>query len=577
MDDDRFEHFVADLWEEMGYRTSVRSFSGDAGIDVLARKRGPIGATKAIQVKRYGDSSTVGGPEIQQYFAMKYQVGADEGLIVTTGQFTAPARDRAEELGVRLVNCFGLRSLIENHASIEFYWRYRNELGIDAREISKWLSHRESRKTTEHIKQGLTEVLGDTCLKVGTGLKELGEAGTTARTRLERTGLRLQGFDPVLHSEESDEQEGNRKRTFENRLKRKGETMVERGFRWLETPLVNWKLESRSAVPLTGISPSLRKDRPVTDRWFVITMLGAAAMLAAAVGALNRSGTSIVFTLLLSGAVTSLGGIFISTLLRSLSVAEILRLGYAVPLFIPFAVWNGSSTMYPPLSVFLLPLLGSVGFFIYTSIVGRLGTPRSWALEDVSNSYRAVHEPLTILGMLGSMSVALAVSLAAFGPSHPMLELMDPVTRVLFSCGICAVGVDSSVRIYRGGVLGVVAGGVLIGYLFLIGHTIGGIPSEIIVGSDILLLWMMVLVGGIAWFIVKSRNRSLRISLLMIGGGSFVLVGVAYAVARSTGAPQMEYVLRPELVGYGAVALSVITYVIILVIEWLAVRHTIVE
>jgi lipid A 3-O-deacylase len=62
---------------------------------------------------------------------MKYQVGADEGLIVTTGRFTEPAEDRAAKLGVGLVDGPGLVRLIERHASVEFYHRYRSELGVD--------------------------------------------------------------------------------------------------------------------------------------------------------------------------------------------------------------------------------------------------------------------------------------------------------------------------------------------------------------------------------------------------------------------------------------------------------------
>ena len=61
MDDYRFERFVADLRAEMGDRTTVRRASHDGGIDVLARKRGPGGATEAIQAKRYEESTTVGG------------------------------------------------------------------------------------------------------------------------------------------------------------------------------------------------------------------------------------------------------------------------------------------------------------------------------------------------------------------------------------------------------------------------------------------------------------------------------------------------------------------------------------
>lgn len=41
MDNYAFEHFVADLWEMMGWQTEVSQASLDAGIDVIAEKESP--------------------------------------------------------------------------------------------------------------------------------------------------------------------------------------------------------------------------------------------------------------------------------------------------------------------------------------------------------------------------------------------------------------------------------------------------------------------------------------------------------------------------------------------------------
>lgn len=52
MDDYDFEHFITDLWEEMGWQCKVSQASVDAGIDVVATKQTPYPQKKLIQGHR---------------------------------------------------------------------------------------------------------------------------------------------------------------------------------------------------------------------------------------------------------------------------------------------------------------------------------------------------------------------------------------------------------------------------------------------------------------------------------------------------------------------------------------------
>lgn len=111
-----FEHFVADVWEAQGWTTDVRQASGDAGIDIVARRSAPVDETHVIQAKRYTGDNKVGGPEIQQYAALRQQVpDADAVVVVTSTGFTRAARDRARELNVKLVDGPALRELADRH------------------------------------------------------------------------------------------------------------------------------------------------------------------------------------------------------------------------------------------------------------------------------------------------------------------------------------------------------------------------------------------------------------------------------------------------------------------------------
>lgn len=125
MDNYDFEYFVAGLWKEMGWDTEVSQASVDAGIDVIATKERPYHQKKVIQAKRYSESTTVGGPDIQQYSSLKQQVpNADSVIVVTTSSFTNGAESRADELNVKLIGGDDIVAMIRDFDAYDLVDEY---------------------------------------------------------------------------------------------------------------------------------------------------------------------------------------------------------------------------------------------------------------------------------------------------------------------------------------------------------------------------------------------------------------------------------------------------------------------
>ena len=101
-----FENYLARLLKHSGF-VDVRgtAVTGDQGADLIAKT-----ATKTvvIQAKRYQGS--VGNKAVQEVVAAVKFYHADEGWVVTSGSFTAPAKALAHANHVRLIDGYALRT-----------------------------------------------------------------------------------------------------------------------------------------------------------------------------------------------------------------------------------------------------------------------------------------------------------------------------------------------------------------------------------------------------------------------------------------------------------------------------------
>lgn len=125
MDDQEFEHFIADLWQEMGWDTEVEQQSWDAGVDIRATKSNPFQQKQLIQAKRYSDNNSVGGPDIQQYASLKQQENnVDSVVVVTSSDVTKPGHERAEELNVKIVDVNDLIDIVKENKAHDIVKEY---------------------------------------------------------------------------------------------------------------------------------------------------------------------------------------------------------------------------------------------------------------------------------------------------------------------------------------------------------------------------------------------------------------------------------------------------------------------
>lgn len=126
MDPYDFEKFVGDVWATLGWNTRVVGEPGDRGIDVIATNDDE---KQLIQAKRYGPSTTVGSPEIQQYASLRLQEdGVDTVTIVTTGTFSRQARDLAPELDVVLVDGEQLLDVLDELEAFDVFARHFDDI-----------------------------------------------------------------------------------------------------------------------------------------------------------------------------------------------------------------------------------------------------------------------------------------------------------------------------------------------------------------------------------------------------------------------------------------------------------------
>ncbi|MEW1614871.1 MULTISPECIES: restriction endonuclease [unclassified Streptomyces] len=103
-----FEEAVAELCRRDGCADAeVVGGAGDLGADVVGTT--PDGRRLVVQCKRYGPDNRVGSQDLQRFGGTCYAVhGADIALVVSTGGFTDPALDYAEQCAIL---CYGPEEL----------------------------------------------------------------------------------------------------------------------------------------------------------------------------------------------------------------------------------------------------------------------------------------------------------------------------------------------------------------------------------------------------------------------------------------------------------------------------------
>lgn len=100
MNPQEYESYVAEVYAEEGYKTTVTPYAGDGGIDVIAEKDGK---RVAIQCKNYGHTTrSINADMIRTLYGAAVEQGFDEAHMVTDGDLLPDAEKTAAKLGVRI-------------------------------------------------------------------------------------------------------------------------------------------------------------------------------------------------------------------------------------------------------------------------------------------------------------------------------------------------------------------------------------------------------------------------------------------------------------------------------------------
>ncbi len=101
MTPEQFEHYVANIFTEQGYKTNVSPLSNDWGIDVIATKDDDkIG----IQAKMYGGSSRkVNRRMIMELYGAAAFQECTSAVLATDGEVLSDAKEVAEKLGIDIL------------------------------------------------------------------------------------------------------------------------------------------------------------------------------------------------------------------------------------------------------------------------------------------------------------------------------------------------------------------------------------------------------------------------------------------------------------------------------------------
>lgn len=113
-----FERLIADVFRRLGYQVQERgreaqSFgTGDGGVDLVLTDPKTPGAAFLVQCKQY-KAWDVGEPKVREFFgAMAAWQTRCEGIVVTCGRFSQPARTFASDKPIRLIDGEGLLQLL---------------------------------------------------------------------------------------------------------------------------------------------------------------------------------------------------------------------------------------------------------------------------------------------------------------------------------------------------------------------------------------------------------------------------------------------------------------------------------
>jgi len=105
-----FEHYIGDLFIELGYQAHETKSSGDGGKDIMIYKDNYFAV---VECKCYKRGNKISRPQIQQFHSALIDSAAEEGYFITTSDFTKHAKNYVLDKPIILINGQKLVKLIQ--------------------------------------------------------------------------------------------------------------------------------------------------------------------------------------------------------------------------------------------------------------------------------------------------------------------------------------------------------------------------------------------------------------------------------------------------------------------------------
>ena len=120
MTPDQYEKYVANYFQNKGYKVKQTPYSNDYGVDVFAeRNKEKI----AIQAKMFSNSNRkINRQMVMEFYGAKDFFNCNKGIIVTDGEIIQNAKDVADKLGIEILFIYPQSHVPKNNSQFDEIW-----------------------------------------------------------------------------------------------------------------------------------------------------------------------------------------------------------------------------------------------------------------------------------------------------------------------------------------------------------------------------------------------------------------------------------------------------------------------
>ena len=120
MTPDQYEKYVANYFQNKGYKVKQTPYSNDYGVDVFAEKNKE---KIAIQAKMFGNSNRkINRQMVMEFYGAKDFFNCNKGVIITNGEIIKNAKEVADKLEIEILFIDPQSPISKNNSQFDEIW-----------------------------------------------------------------------------------------------------------------------------------------------------------------------------------------------------------------------------------------------------------------------------------------------------------------------------------------------------------------------------------------------------------------------------------------------------------------------